>query len=386
MPSRRVARGHERAPWSRPSEFLERFVAVEVRAAALVVGAAVLGVLLATLAGVELDNDATHVLSETAIGGFFLLVGLELRREYASGVLSGLTLRVSLAAATAGMALPAAIYLATAPTAARDGWVAVVATDIALAAAVTTLGGCRRPLRALLLTVAVLDDLGGLLALASTGREPALGWLAAVVVVVAVHAWAIRRWELGAATVVGATAVVVVLMLRAGLHPSLGAFAVGVTVPSAGPGAPGSEPSVASVAERVESRVHPWVAGLLLPIFVFLHTLVPIEAPVGAPASLVGWTAVAIVVGKVVGIGGVLALVRRRVGISIAEAAAVGCAAAAALTVALIGVDATLEGTPYAGAVSLGVLAATAIAFVLGVGAGRLAVRSAPGSAAASAA
>lgn len=386
MPSRRVAHGHEGARWYRPAEFLERFVAVEVRAASLVVGAAVLGVLLATFAGLELDNDATHVLSETAIGGFFLLVGLELRREFASGVLSGLALRVSLAAAAGGMALPAAIYLATAPTAARDGWVAVVATDIALAAAVTTLGGFRRPLRALLLTVAVLDDLGGLLALATTGKEPALGWLAAVVVVVAVHAWAIRRWDLGAVSVVGATAVVVVLMLRAGLHPSLGAFAVGFTVPSAGPGAPGAEHVVEGVAERVESRVHPWVAGLLLPIFVFLHTLVPVEAPTGAPASLVGWTAVAIVVGKVVGIGGVLALVRRRVGISVAEAAAVGCAAAAALTVALIGVDATLEGTPYEGAVSLGVLVATAIAFALGVGAGRVAARSAPGDAAASAA
>jgi NhaA family Na+:H+ antiporter len=295
-------------------------------------------------------------------------VGLELRREFASGVLSGTTLRVAVAAAAAGMAAPAAIYLATATAAARDGWVAVVATDIALAAAVTTLGGFRRPVRALLLTVAVLDDLGGLLALATTGRRPTLGWVAAVVVVVAVYAWAIRRWNLGEVTVVAATAVVVVLMLRAGLHPSLGAFAVGFTAPNADPDNP-------SVAERVEERVHPWVAGLLLPIFVFLHTLVPIEAPVGSPVSLVGWTALAIVVGKVVGIGGVLTLVRRRIQVSAVEAVAVGCAAATALTVALIGVDATLEGTPYEGAVSLGVLAATGIAFVLGTVAGRLAAR-----------
>jgi NhaA family Na+:H+ antiporter len=192
--------------------------------------------------------------------------------------------------------------------------------------------------------------------------------VAAAVLVVAAYAWAIRRWNLGEVTVVATTAVVVVLMLRAGLHPSLGAFAVGFTAPNADPDNP-------SVAERVEERVHPWVAGLLLPIFVFLHTLVPIEAPVGAPASLVGWTAVAIVAGKVVGIGGALTLVRRRIQISALEAVAVGCAAAAALTVALIGVDATLEGTPYERAVSLGVLVATAIAFVLGIVAGRLAAR-----------
>ncbi len=379
MRSRRTSHAHEGAAWYRPTAYLERFVAVEVRAAALVVGAAVLGVVLATVVGVELDNGVTHVLSEAAIGGFFLLVGLELRREFASGVLSGLTLRVSLAAAVAGMALPAAIYVAAAPAAARDGWVAVVATDIALAAAVTTIGGFRRPLRALLLTVAVLDDLGGLLALATTGKEPDPTWLAAVVAVVAAYAWAIRRWNLGEATVVGTTAVVVVLMLRAGLHPSLGAFAVGFAAPSADPDNP-------SVAERVEERVHPWVAGLLLPIFVLLHTLVPIEAPSGAPVSLVGWTATAIVVGKVVGIGGVLAVARRRIGVSGAEAVAVGCAAAAALTVALIGVAATLEDTPYERAVSLGVLVATAIAFVLGVGVGRFASRSTPGTAAATAA
>ena len=368
VPRSDAPRAYERASRYRPAEFLERFVTVEVRAASLVVGAAVLGSLLATFARVERDNDVSHVVSQTAIGGFFLLVGLELRREFASGVLSGTTLRVAVAAAAAGMAAPAAIYLATATAAARDGWVAVVATDIALAAAVTTLGGFRRPVRALLLTVAVLDDLGGLLALATTGRRPTLGWVAAVVVVVAVYAWAIRRWNLGEVTVVAATAVVVVLMLRAGLHPSLGAFAVGFTAPNADPDNP-------SVAERVEERVHPWVAGLLLPIFVFLHTLVPIEAPVGSPVSLVGWTALAIVVGKVVGIGGVLTLVRRRIQVSAVEAVAVGCAAATALTVALIGVDATLEGTPYEGAVSLGVLAATGIAFVLGTVAGRLAAR-----------
>lgn len=364
----RGAGGGRDAAWYRPAAYLERFVAVETRASALVVASAVLGVALATILGLRLDHPVAHVVSEVAIAGFFLLVGLELRREFASGVLSGTTLGVALAAAAAGMALPAAIFVLRAPTAARDGWVAVVATDIALAAAITTIGGFRRPLRAMLLTVAVLDDLGGLLALATTVKEPAPAWVAAAIAVVAAYAWAIRRFDLGETTVIVATALVVAAMLRAGLHPSLGAFAVGFTAPNFDPGNP-------SVAERVEERVHPWVAGLLMPAFVFLHTLVPLEVPAGTSGSLIGWTVVAIVCGKVVGIGGVLALVRRRTGITALEAVAVGCAAAAALTVALIGVDATLDGTPYARGVSLGVLAATAVACVLGVATGRAARR-----------
>jgi NhaA family Na+:H+ antiporter len=348
-----------------PAAFLERFVAVETRAAGLIVAAALLGVGFATFGNVYIENDFTHVLSEIAVGGFFLLVGLELRREFASGVLSGLTLWASVAAAAMGMALPAIIYASQAPAAARDGWVAVVATDIALAAAVMTLGGFSRKVRTLLLTVAVLDDLGGLIALATTGKSPELLWLALAIASVAIYAWVIRQFNLGVVTVIVATAVVVVLMLRAGLHPSLGAFAVGFCAPNFDPDNP-------SVSERVQERVHPWIAAIFLPIFVFLHTLVPIATPTDVPMSLVWTTVSAIVLGKVLGVGGVLILFSRRLHIAVTEAIAVGCAAAAALTVALIGVAATLDNTPYEQAVSLGILLATAIAFVLGVGAGRL--------------
>lgn len=354
----------QRKPYN-PVGFLERFVAIETRAAGLIVVAAIAGIVLATVAGTHIENDVSHLLSEIAIGGFFLLVGLELRREFASGVLSGFTLRLSVAAAAAGMLFPALTYAFFAPDAARNGWVAVVATDIALAAAVTTLGNFRRSLRALLLTIAVLDDLGGLIALATTGKSPKLLWLAATVVVIAAYALVIRRVKNGEVLVVGATAMVVVLMLKAGLHPSLGAFAVGFLAPHA-------HPSQKSVSERVEERIHPWVAAIFLPIFVFLHTLVPLKMPTQAPASLVWVTVIAIVVGKSVGIGGVLLIAQKKLGISAFEALAVGFAAAAALTVALIGVAATLDDTPYEQAVSLGVLIATTIAFVLGIVSGRL--------------
>ena len=354
-----------RKPYS-PAGFLERFVALEVRAAGLIFGAAVVGVLLATFGDYYLHNGFTELISEIAIGGFFLLVGLELRREFASGTLSGSTLKVALAATVGGMAVPALIFVSYAPEAARNGWVAVVATDIALASAVTALGGFRRELRALLLTVAVLDDLGGVLALATTGKSPKLLFIAAVFIVVAFFAWSISKFNFGVYYTLGTTALVVWLMLQAGMHPSLGAFAVGFVVPHFDPDNP-------SVAERTEEAIHPYVAAIFLPLFVFLHTLIPVRIPDGAPANLIVITIAAIVFGKTFGIGLVLAATRKISKISISEALAVGFAAAAALTVALIGVDATLADSIYERVVGLGVLGATAIAVVLGIVAGRLA-------------
>jgi len=349
-----------------PAGFLERFVAVEVRAASLIFGAALLGVALATFGDFYVHNTFTELISEFAIGGFFLLVGLELRREFASGTLSGSTLKVAFGATVGGMAVPALIYVSFAPVAARDGWVAVVATDIALASAVTALGGFRRELRALLLTVAVLDDLGGVLALATTGKSPKLILVAVVVLVVAGFAWSIRKFNLGVLFTLITTALVVWLMLQAGMHPSLGAFAVGFVVPHFDPDNP-------SVAERVEETIHPYIAAILLPLFVFFHTLIPVRIPESAPADLILITIVAIVGGKTLGIGGVLAVTRKMSKISVFEALAVGFAAAAALTVALIGVDATLADSIYEQVMGLGILGATALAVVLGIVAGRLA-------------
>ncbi len=353
-----------RSPYN-PANFLERFVAVEVRAAALVVVAAVAGVLSATIGDLKIDNEISKIISDVAIGGFFLLVGLELRREIANGTLSGQMLRVATLAAGAGMLFPALIFITLAPIGARDAWVAVVATDIALATAITTLGRFRPVLRTMLLTIAVLDDIGGIAALATTGKSPKLWYALAVVAVVIVFAWSIRKFNFGEFYTIGACALTVYLMLRSGLHPSLGAFAIGMVLPH-------FDPDNQSVAERVEERLHPWIAAVLLPAFVYLHTLVPLRIPGGAPASLIVITAVAILAGKTVGIAGTLFMVRRRIDIDPSEALAVGLASAAAMTVALIGVAASIRGTQYVEVVSLGVLAATAIAFALGIFAGRL--------------
>ncbi|CAB4957184.1 unannotated protein [freshwater metagenome] len=79
----------------------------------------------------------------------------------------------------------------------------------------------------------------------------------------------------------------------------------------------------------------------------------------------------AILLGKVMGVGGVLLMARKSLKISVGEAITLGIAAAAALTVAIIGVEATLAGTVNAQPVSIGILLATLIAVVAGITVGR---------------
>jgi NhaA family Na+:H+ antiporter len=360
-----------------PHAFLRRFVEVETRSAFVILAAAVLGV---TLASTPIGPDLVHLvsrhhvrgaISEVAICGFFLLIGLELRREVAHGALSGAFARVALAAAAIGMAMPAAIFLLAAPDGARAGWVAVVATDIAVASAVALLGVPTEPARVALLTIAIFDDIGAVAALAvAGGRTPTYAWLPVVVAIVAAYAWAARRYALGGFAAFAATVLACGLALHAGFHPSLAAFAIGFAVPRT-PARHGGEP----VDERIEARLHPWVAGLLLPVFVLLQTLVPIRLAPGSPADLILITVLAVLLGKTVGVSVPLLATRRVHGIDPLECVAIGLAAAAALTVALIGVDATLHHTVFAQPVSLGVLAATAVAGAGGISVGRLATR-----------
>ncbi|AKL72852.1 Na+/H+ antiporter [Actinobacteria bacterium IMCC26256] len=370
------------AQLDRPRNFLERFVRVETRAAGLILGAAVIGVFIASMPfGAEFTHrlETSHlrsIISEVAVTGFFLLVGLELRREAAHGALSGTIARVCAFAAVAGMVVPAAIYLllvrSPSTPGASSGWVAVVATDIAVATAIIAIaGGSSRSrtthLRTMILTIAIFDDIGAVFALALFGSDtPNLFLVPLILGVIAAYAVLAKRLHLGGWAVAAVAATVCILSIQAGIHPSLAAFAVGCSVPRV-KAAGTKEP----IDERIERGWHPWIAGILLPLFVFVNTLVPVSLSSGSPAILIAFTAVAILLGKVIGVGGVLLVARKSIGISIGEAITLGIAAAAALTVAIIGVEATVAGTINAQPVSLGILLATLIAAVAGVAVGR---------------
>lgn len=236
---------------------------------------------------------------------FFLLVGLELKREVVEGELASLRgAALPLFAAIGGMAAPAAIYawMNWEDPAALKGWAIPSATDIAFALGVLMLLGDRVPtaLKAFLLSVAIFDDVGAVIVIAafytSALSVTALSIAGGLLLVL----WALNRAGVGrraAYVLVGIP--LWFALLKSGVHATLAGFLLAWFVPLRAP-APGAP----SPLHDFERALHPWVAFGVLPLFAFANAGVPL-AGIGAgqllhPVSLgiVG----GLVVGKPVGI------------------------------------------------------------------------------------
>jgi NhaA family Na+:H+ antiporter len=197
---------------------------------------------------------------------FFLLVGLEIRRELTEGQLASLRRAAAPAlAALGGMVVPAAFYLAFAwrDPAALRGWAIPVATDIAFSLAVLRMLGRRVPagLRVFLTGLAIIDDIGAILVIAFFYTEAidstALAAAALVCVILAVLARAGVR-ALGP-YLLGFVALWLALE-HSGLHPTLAGVAVAFLVPMA-------EHDGESPAHRLEHALTGWVAYGVVPLF-----------------------------------------------------------------------------------------------------------------------
>jgi NhaA family Na+:H+ antiporter len=216
---------------------------------------------------------------------FFLHVGLELKREIVEGHLSSIRRAVLPAfAAIGGMAVPAAIYAAFnwRDAEAARGWAIPAATDIAFALGVLSLLGKRVPvaLKALLLSIAIFDDLGAIAIIAvfhtSDFSIVTLAVPAVLVVVLAVLNRAGVR-TLPAYLVTGA--LLWVTILKSGVHATLAGVVVAMFIPlkpgaaaGAGAGPVEAEPPL----RRLEHALHPWVAFGILPIFALANAGVPL--------------------------------------------------------------------------------------------------------------
>ena len=213
--------------------------------------------------------DLVHWINDGAMTLFFLVVGLEIKRELTSGHLAGRrAATLPVAAAIGGMVVPALVYLAIAGGEASRGWGVPMATDIALAVGVVSLAGSSVPngMRALLLGLAVVDDIGAIVVIAivySTGVSA--GWLVAAVG--AVIATVVLR-RLGVAPVLVYVALGTVLwysLLEAGVHPTLAGVAMGLLAP----------------VDRIagfEHVLHPWTSFLVVPVFALANAGIEISA------------------------------------------------------------------------------------------------------------
>ena len=218
---------------------------------------------------------------------FFLHVGLELKREIVEGHLSSVRRAVLPAfAAVGGMAVPAAIYAAfnRHDAEALRGWAIPAATDIAFALGVLSLLGRRVPvaIKALLLSVAIFDDLGAIIIIAVFHTsEFSIVTLVVPAVLVAVLA-ALNRAGVRSLPAYLVTGVLLwVTILKSGVHATLAGVVVAMFIPlrsrtAAGAGASAGPVEAEPPLRRLEHALHPWVAFGILPIFALANAGVPL--------------------------------------------------------------------------------------------------------------
>ena len=206
---------------------------------------------------------------------FFLLVGLEIKREFVDGrLVTWQQRRLPFIAALGGMAVPAALYLMV-TAGSRDlamGWAIPAATDIAFAIGVMALLGRRvsTALKLFLTTVAIVDDMGAvvIIALAYTANIKGAALLAATVIfggMMAMNRAGVRK-------LVPYLAGFVLLwfaVLVSGVHATIAGVLAAFTVPVVA--TPGQPDSPDSPLHKLEHVLHPWSAFLIVPLFGFAN-------------------------------------------------------------------------------------------------------------------
>ncbi len=294
---------------------------------------------------------------------FFLVVGLEIKRELTIGELQDRRAAALPAlAALGGMLVPVLLFLAIAGDGTRRGWGAPMATDIAFALGVIALLGDRVPsgARLFLLALAIVDDLGAIAVIAVFyASEVDLRWLAAAVVAVAAVAALRGRWW--AVATLGPVAWW--STHESGVHATIAGVALGLVIPVAR-------------GERYEHRIHPLTSFVVVPLFALVNAGVAFSGAFDAPGAgrLAVALAVGLVVGKVVGVAGATWLgLRLGLGVlpeGMRASHVLGIAATAGIgfTVSLFVVDLAYVRTPeLAAGAKIGILAASVVAAALGL-------------------
>ncbi len=289
----------------------------------------------------QMEHSLKHWVNDGLMGIFFFVVGLEVKRELVLGELRDIRqATLPMAAALGGMLVPAGVFLAfEGGGAAARGWGIPMATDIAFVVGCLALLGSRVPasLRVLLLSLAIADDIGAILVIA-IGYTSGLNVGALLLAFAGLGLVVGLRW-------VGVRSVPVYVLFgsliwlalhESGVHATLAGVALGLLTPSR-PWVSdsrakriiarveslwqGDEPTpdvdrhhllrraetavreALSPLERLENRVHPWSAFVIMPVFALANAGVTVDASlIREPVALA--VAAGLVVGKPLGILG----------------------------------------------------------------------------------
>jgi len=324
-----------------------------------------------------LNLTFAHWISDGLLAIFFFIAGLELKHELVHGSLSNKSQAiVPVIAAIAGMAIPVLIFstLLRGDSQALEGWAIPMATDIAFALAVLAIAGRRLPteIRAFLLTVAVVDDLGAISVIAIFYSEKfSLDFFLLTIVALALF---------GILHKIGKAHIVISLplalfswwaMYKSGIHATVAGVALALLIPNK----PRADEEI-STAERCEAKVHPLSVLLVIPLFAFVSAGVDIRGSgliEGITSPISSGIIFALVIGKFLGIFGATYLFTRFTRASLNEnlkwsdVSAIGLLAGIGFTVSLLIVELSYEESQALADAKVGVLTASVVASILAI-------------------
>lgn len=229
----------------------------------------------------HLDKPLYHWVNDGLMAVFFLLIGLEVKREILEGHLSSISQIVLPGiAAVGGMVVPAMIYLAFNQdnTIAQSGWAIPTATDIAFALGILSLLGRRVPisLKLFLMALAIIDDLGAIIiiALFYTAELSTLSIIiafACLLILIVLNIFGVSKKA--AYFMVGT--ILWISVLKSGVHATLAGVALAFTIPL---NAKDEKQQQFSPLKEIEHSLHFWVAFFILPLFAFVNAGINVTA------------------------------------------------------------------------------------------------------------
>ncbi len=317
-------------------------------------------------ADLHLDLSLGKWAADGLLAIFFFVAGVELKHELVVGSLKDRAVAaVPIAAAVGGMVVPAVIFaMFNAGQSSAAGWGVPMATDIAFALAVLAVAGRSLPieLRAFLLTLAVVDDLGAIIVIAIFYTAK-LNFLALAVALGGLFIFGMlqKKRVTGWYFYLPLAAIIWAALHESGIHATISGVAMGMLMNL-------------KQSDRVMHVVHPISAGFAVPVFAFFSAGVSVQGTsladvVNSPVAL--GIILGLVVGKPIGVVGTAWLMARFTKASLSkqlswwDVATIGTLAGVGFTVSLLISELAFHETEIASMGTLAVLTASTIAAVL---------------------
>lgn len=326
----------------------------------------------------SVNLDVRHWINEGLMALFFLVVALEVKREFIDGELQ--TWRKAsfpVIAAIGGMVVPALIFSALNPyTPQSSGWAIPMATDIAIALGVIGLLGSRVPksLRVFLLTLAIVDDIGSIIVISLFYNHPSNTFALIVALVLSISLILVRKLKLWPIWFIGLGLLLWYCLLIAGISATLAGVIVAFIMPL---NTRKNKATNLQDTEIIEDTLIPFTAFIVVPLFVFANAGIPfseVSLKGNGSFSVFMGALLGLLLGKPIGIvfatwlGHVLHVAQKPKTISWSQLTSVGFIAGIGFTIAILIADlAYKESTLLQNSAILGIFVASIIASVVGL-------------------